>query len=51
VVHRNVTLFKGERKFQFAIQGLRLFFPADATRLRQGCGVVEVGFRITSFLF
>jgi hypothetical protein len=43
-------LFRGEARFQFAIQGLRLFFRADATRLRRGYGVVEVEFRIASLL-
>jgi hypothetical protein len=33
-----------EARFSFAICGFRLFFRADATRFRQGYGVVEVEF-------
>ena len=41
---------RGEGTFHFPILRFRLFFRADATRLRRGYGVVEVEFRIASLL-
>jgi len=44
-------LFRGGATFRFPILRFRLFFPADATRLRRGDGVVDTEFLITDFAF
>lgn len=38
------------RRFNLAKPRFRLFFPANATGLRQGYGVVDVGFRLEILL-
>ena len=40
----DLTVQLRQVRLSFAIQRFRLFFRADATRLRQGYGVVEVEF-------
>jgi hypothetical protein len=42
--------FLTNQRSDLAKPRFRLFFPANATRLRQGYGVVDVGFRLEILL-